>query len=66
MFKYLGTGTDEFSLRQARINKTNYFWNNKNGFLCELSKEIELLKKRAAREFQMVAQVRSQWTVIWL
>ncbi len=32
------------SVQQARINKTNYFWNNKNGFLWELSKEIELLK----------------------
>ena len=32
------------SVQRARINKTNYFWNNKNGFLWELSKEIELLK----------------------
>jgi hypothetical protein len=38
------------SVQLARINKTNYFWNNKNGFLWELSKEIELLKKRAARD----------------
>ena len=37
------------SVQQARINKTNYFWNNKNGFLWELSNEIGLLKKRAAR-----------------
>ena len=37
------------SVQQARINKTNYFWNNKNGFLWELSKEIQTLKVRAAR-----------------
>jgi len=37
------------SVQQARINKTNYFWNNKNGFLWELSKEIQTLKLRAAR-----------------
>ena len=36
------------SVQQARINKTNYFWNNKNGFLWELSKEIQTLKVRAA------------------
>jgi hypothetical protein len=32
------------SVQRARINKTNYFWNNKNGFLWELSKEIELVR----------------------
>ena len=36
------------SVQQARINRTNYFWNNKNGFLWELSKEIQTLKVRAA------------------
>ena len=36
------------SVQRARINKTNYFWNNKNGFLWELSKEIQTLKQRAA------------------
>jgi len=35
------------SVQRARIAKTNYFWTNKNGFLWELSKEIEQLKKRA-------------------
>jgi len=35
------------SVQRARIDKTNYFWTNKNGFLWELSKEIEQLKKRA-------------------
>ena len=38
------------SVQRARINKTNYFWTNKNGFLWELSKEIEQLKKRAASQ----------------
>jgi len=38
------------SVQLARINKTNYFWNNKNGFLWELSREIELLKHRAKRD----------------
>ena len=35
------------SVQRARVNKTNYFWTNKNGFLWELSQEIEQLKKRA-------------------
>ena len=35
------------SVQRARIAKTNYFWTNKNGFLWELSQEIEQLKKRA-------------------
>ena len=38
------------SVQQARINKTNYFWHNKNGFLWQLSTEIEQLKKRAASQ----------------
>ena len=38
------------SVQRARINKTNYFWTNKNGFLWELSTEIEQLKKRAASQ----------------
>ena len=35
------------SVQQARINKTNLFWTNKNAFLWQLSLEIEQLKKRA-------------------
>ena len=38
------------SVQQARINKTKYFWHNKNGFLWQLSTEIEQLKKRAASQ----------------
>ena len=35
------------SVQRARLNKTNYFWKNRSGFLWELSREIEQLKKRA-------------------
>ena len=35
------------SVQKARLDKTNYFWTNRNGFLWDLSKEIEQLKKRA-------------------
>ena len=38
------------SVQQARINKTNLFWTNKNAFLWQLSTEIEQLKKRAASQ----------------
>ena len=38
------------SVQQARINKTLYFWKNRNGFLWELSREIEQLKVRAKRQ----------------
>ena len=38
------------SVQQARINKTNYFWKNRNGFLWELSREIQQLKTRAKRQ----------------
>ena len=35
------------SVQRARIKKTNYFWHNRSGFLWQLSREIEQLKKRA-------------------
>jgi hypothetical protein len=38
------------SVQKARINKTKYFWTNKNGFLHDLSLEIQQLKKRAANQ----------------
>ena len=38
------------SVQKARLNKTNLFWTNKNAFLWQLSREIEQLKKRAARQ----------------
>ena len=54
------------SVQQARINKTNYFWNNKNGFLFELSKEIELLKKRAARDgFKFAVRLNGTSDLPW-
>jgi hypothetical protein len=66
MFKYFRPWTDELSVQQARINKTNYFWNNKNGFLWELSKEIELLKKRAARDgFKFAVRLNGTSDLPW-
>ena len=38
------------SVQKARLNKTNYFWTNKNAFLWDLSREIEQLKKRARNQ----------------
>jgi hypothetical protein len=38
------------SVQKARLDKTNYFWTNKNAFLWDLSREIEQLKKRAANQ----------------
>ncbi len=38
------------SVQKARLAKTNYFWTNRNGFLWDLSREIEQLKKRAANQ----------------
>ena len=38
------------SVQKARLNKTNYFWTNKNAFLWDLSREIEQLKKRAKNQ----------------
>ena len=38
------------SVQKARIRKTQYFFKNRSGFLWELSREIEQLKKRATRQ----------------
>ena len=38
------------SVQKARLDKTNLFWTNKNAFLWQLSREIEQLKKRAAKQ----------------
>ncbi len=38
------------TVQKARLDKTNYFWTNKNAFLWDLSREIEQLKKRAANQ----------------
>jgi hypothetical protein len=54
------------SVQQARINKTNYFWDNRNGFLFELSKEIGLLKKRAARDgFKFAVRLNGTSDLPW-
>ena len=38
------------SVQAARINKTKYFFKNRSGFLWQLSREIEMLKKRVPRK----------------
>ena len=54
------------SVQRARINKTNYFWTNKNGFLWELSKEIEQLKKRAASQgFKFAVRLNGTSDLPW-
>ena len=45
---------------------SNYVWNNKDGFLWELSKEIELLKKRAARDgFKFAVRLNGTSDLPW-
>ena len=54
------------SVQKARIKKTNYFWDNRNGFLFELSKEIGLLKKRAARDgFKFAVRLNGTSDLPW-
>jgi len=38
------------SVQRARLNKTKYFFQNRSGFLWQLSREIEMLKKRVTRK----------------
>jgi hypothetical protein len=38
------------SVQKARVRKTEYFFRNRNGFLWELSREIQQLKIRAKRQ----------------
>ena len=45
---------------------SHYFWNNKNGFLYELSDEIGLLKKRAARDgFKFAVRLNGTSDLPW-
>ena len=37
-------------VQKARLDKTNYFWKDRKNFLLELSKEIEILKRRARNQ----------------
>ncbi len=54
------------SVQKARLNKTNYFWTNKNGFLWDLSKEIEQLKKRAANQgFKFAVRLNGTSDLAW-
>jgi hypothetical protein len=54
------------SVQQARINKTNLFWTNKNAFLWQLSTEIEQLKKRAASQgFKFAVRLNGTSDLPW-
>ena len=54
------------SVQKARLNKTNYFWTNKNGFLWDLSKEIEQLKKRARNQgFKFAVRLNGTSDLAW-
>jgi hypothetical protein len=54
------------SVQKARLNKTNYFWTNKNGFLFDLSREIEQLKKRAANQgFKFAVRLNGTSDLPW-
>ena len=54
------------SVQRARINKTQHYFTNKNGFLWELSKEIEQLKKRAKNQgFKFAVRLNGTSDVAW-
>lgn len=54
------------SVQKARLNKTNYFWTNKNGFLWDLSREIEQLKKRARNQgFKFAVRLNGTSDLAW-
>jgi|TARA_B100000900_G_scaffold283409_1_gene242742 hypothetical protein len=54
------------SVQKARLNKTNYFWTNKNGFLWDLSREIEQLKKRASNQgFKFAVRLNGTSDLAW-
>ena len=54
------------SVQKARLNKTDYFWTNKNGFLWDLSKEIEQLKKRARNQgFKFAVRLNGTSDLAW-
>ena len=54
------------SVQRARLNKTHYFWTNKNGFLWDLSREIEQLKKRAANQgFKFAVRLNGTSDLAW-
>ena len=54
------------SVQKARLNKTNFFWTNKNAFLWKLSTEIEMLKKRAAAQgFKFAVRLNGTSDLAW-
>ena len=54
------------SVQKARLNKTHYFWTNKNGFLWDLSREIEQLKKRAKNQgFKFAVRLNGTSDLAW-
>ena len=54
------------SVQRARINKTQHYFTNKNGFLWELSKEIEQLKKRAKNQgFKFAVRLNGTSDLAW-
>ena len=54
------------SVQKARLDKTNYFWPNRNGFLWDLSKEIEQLKKRARSQgFKFAVRLNGTSDLAW-
>ena len=54
------------SVQKARLDKTNYFWTNKNGFFWDLSREIEQLKKRARNQgFKFAVRLNGTSDLAW-
>ena len=54
------------SVQKARLNKTNYFWTNKNAFLQDLSREIQLLKNRAKNQgFKFAVRLNGTSDLAW-
>ena len=54
------------SVQNARIKKTNYFWKNRSGFLWQLSREIEQLKKRAKNQgFKFAVRLNGTSDLAW-
>ena len=54
------------SVQKARVKKTQYFWTNKNGFLWDLSKEIQQLKNRAKNQgFKFAVRLNGTSDLAW-
>jgi len=54
------------SVQKARLDKTHYFWTNKNAFLWDLSREIEQLKRRAKNQgFKFAVRLNGTSDLAW-